>query len=68
MLPERARRQLVDALVESICSETNDDVDHAWVAEARRRAGKLERGEVESRDGERVVAEIEARLQNLGAA
>jgi len=64
-LPDGDRRRVAEALLQSVGPETAEEIETAWVEEARRRAGALERGEIESRDGDAVVAELEAKY--LGA-
>ena len=60
-LPDDERRRIAEALLDSMPPETADEIEMAWLVEARRRAGELERGEVVARDGDAVVAELEAK-------
>ncbi len=63
-LPEEDRRRVAKALLESVPTETPEEIEAAWVAEAVRRAGELERGEVEALDGETVLNDLKARFQS----
>jgi len=45
--------------------ETADEIELAWLEEARRRADRLERGQVRAKDGETVLAELEAKLRGI---
>lgn len=47
--------------------ETVDEIETAWLEEARRRAGQLECGEIESRAGEAELAALEAKLRSIRA-
>lgn len=62
-LPDDERRRIAEALLDSMPPETADEIEMARLVEARRRAGELERGEVVARDGDAVVAELEAKLR-----
>ena len=63
-LPVDERRRVTEALLDATPAETDEEIAAAWVEEARRRAGCLERGEEEALDGEDALAEIEARLRS----
>ena len=45
--------------------ETADEIERAWLHEAQRRAGQLERGDVKARDGASVLADLEAKLWRM---
>lgn len=64
-LPEDDRRRVAEALLDAMPPETADEIEMAWLEEARRRAGRLECGEVRARDGEQVLAELEAKLRGI---
>jgi hypothetical protein len=64
-LPDDDRRRIAEALLDSMPPETADEIELAWIEEARQRAGRLERGEVVARDGDAVTAEIEAKLRGV---
>ena len=55
-LPNMELRRVVEALLDSMPPETVDEIELAWLEEARQRAGRLERGEEEARDGEQALA------------
>lgn len=61
-LPDGQRRRLVEALLDSILPESPEEIELAWVEEARRRAERLELGQSRARDGEMVLREIAAKL------
>jgi hypothetical protein len=61
-LPDLQRRQIVEALLDSIAPERSEEIESAWVEEARRRAERLELGQSRARDGEMVLREIAAKL------
>ena len=64
-LPEHDRRRVAEALLDAMPPETADEIEMAWLEEARRRAGRLERGEIQARDGEQVLAQLEAKLRGI---
>lgn len=66
-LPDDERRRVVEALLDAMPPETADEIEAAWLEEARRRAGRLERGEIEARDGEAVLTALEAKLRSIHA-
>jgi putative addiction module component (TIGR02574 family) len=61
-LPNEERRRVAEALLDSIPSETADEIEAAWVAEARRRADESERGRVDAVDGDAALRELKARF------
>ena len=67
-LPDEDRRQIAEALLDTMPPETLDEIEDAWEEAARQRAGRLERGEVQARDGDEVVAELQAKLQTTRAS
>jgi hypothetical protein len=64
-LPEGERRRVVEALLDAMPPETVDEIETAWLEEARSRAGQLERGEIESRAGEAELAALEMKLKSI---
>ncbi len=63
-LPDEERRRVAELLLDTVSTDTPEEIEAAWVAEAVRRAGELERGEVEALDGESVLAELKAKFQS----
>lgn len=61
-LPDVQRRRLIEALLDSMVTESPEEIESAWVEEARRRAERLELGQTRARDGELVLREIAAKL------
>jgi hypothetical protein len=66
-LPDGERRRVVEALLDTMPPETADEIELAWLEEARERAGRLERGEVVARDGDEALAALEAKLRGIHA-
>jgi hypothetical protein len=66
-LPNTERRRVAEAILDSMPPETVDEIELAWLEEARRRAGRLERGEDEARDGDQALAALEAKLRGIHA-
>ena len=64
-LPQDERRRVAEAVLDTMPPETADEIEMAWLEEARQRAGRLERGEIEARDGDAVLASLEAKLRNM---
>ncbi len=54
------RSRLVDMLLESLHEEPLGEVQAAWDEEAERRLAAYDRGEVQSIDGEEVLAKAHA--------
>lgn len=63
-LPDDERRRIAELLLDSVSTDSTEEIEAAWVAEAVRRAEQLERGEVEALDGETVLAELKAKFQS----
>ena len=63
-LPDDERRRIAELLLDSVSTDSAEAIEAAWVAEALRRAGELERGEVEALDGESALKDLKAKLQN----
>ncbi len=57
-LPERERADLIGALVDSLDTDVDADVEEAWCREIERRAGELDSGAVESVPWEVVKARL----------
>lgn len=64
-LPDDERLRIAEALLDTMPPETADEIEMAWLEEARRRAGRLERGEIEARDGETILASLDAKLRGI---
>jgi hypothetical protein len=64
-LPEEERRRVAEALLDAMPPETADEIERAWLDEAQRRAGRLERGEIAARDGDAILASLEAKLRSI---
>jgi Cdc6-like AAA superfamily ATPase len=65
-LAETDRRQVGEALLDSVPPEAEEEIEAAWIEEAKRRADEIERGEAVTRDGKLVVAEILASFTASG--
>jgi putative addiction module component (TIGR02574 family) len=65
-LPDGERRRIAELLLDSISTDSTEEIEAAWVAEAVRRADELERGEVEALDGESVLKDLKAKFQSAG--
>ena len=63
-LPDDERRRIAEVLLDSISTDSTEEIEAAWVAEAVRRADELERGEVEALDGESVLKDLKAKFQS----
>lgn len=61
-LPDEERRRVAELLLDSVATDTTEEIEAAWVSEAVRRAGELERGEVEALDAETVLTELRAKF------
>ncbi|NJK32592.1 MAG: addiction module protein [Deltaproteobacteria bacterium] len=55
------RQRLTEALIDSMPPESVDEIERAWSEEALHRAGQLERGEIQARDGETAFRELMAK-------
>jgi hypothetical protein len=64
-LPEDERRVVAERPLDTVLRDDPEDVAQAWTDEAVRRAGALERGEVEALDGESAIAGLEAKLRAI---
>ena len=63
-LPDDERRRIAELLLDSISTDSTEEIEAAWVTEAVRRADELERGEVEALDGESVLEGLKAKFQS----
>jgi hypothetical protein len=63
-LPDDQRRRIAELLFDSVSTDTAEEIETAWVAEAVRRADELERGEAEALDGESVLQDLKAKFQS----
>lgn len=59
------RAQLLDALEYSLLTESEKADRDVWVKELERRVAEVESGEVETIDGEQVMAEARAMLRDM---
>jgi hypothetical protein len=66
-LTDDERRCVAEALLDAMPPETADAIEAAWLEQARQRAGRVEHGEVEPRDGESALAALEAKLRRIHA-
>lgn len=63
-LPEDERRRVAELLLDSVSTDTTEEIRAAWAAEAIRRAEALERGDSRAVDGESALAAVRARLRD----
>lgn len=63
-LPDDDRRRIAELLLDSISTDSTEEIEAAWVAEAVRRADELERAEVEALDGESVLEDLKTKFQS----
>jgi hypothetical protein len=61
-LPAEQRALLVDVLIQSLNLPLNEDVDHAWVVEAKKRWRELNEGKVLAIPADKVLDEIRKRF------
>lgn len=61
-LSETERAELALAMIESLDGPPDPDVEEAWRIEIDRRAGQIERGEVQLIPGDEVFARLRRRL------
>lgn len=61
-LPDDERRRIAELLLDSVSTETTEEIEAAWVAEAVRRANELERGEAQALDGRAVLSDLKAKF------
>jgi hypothetical protein len=66
-LPEQDRRRVAEALLDTMRPEDAAQIEAAWLEEAQRRADRLERGEIEAREGDATLAALEGRLRAIHA-
>jgi len=64
-LPEEERRVVAERLLDTLLRDDPEAVAQAWTDEAIRRAGALERGEVNALDGPTAIAALEAKLRAI---
>jgi putative addiction module component (TIGR02574 family) len=64
-LPERERRQITEALLDSM-SEPSEE-DEAWLDEVERRIEQARTGEAPSLDGDEVIARLRDKLRSIHA-
>ena len=61
-LPVEIRLQLVEKLLESL-NPSNKDMDKLWATEVERRIAEIDRGEVETVQGDDVFRKLNDRLK-----
>lgn len=62
-LSDDERRRVAEALLDAMPPETAEEIERAWLDEARRRAGRIERDEVRAQDGEEALIALETKLR-----
>lgn len=60
-LPQEARAELADRLLESLDDSDQDEIDARWTREAEDRAAAYERGEISAIPGDEVFASLKFR-------
>ena len=63
LLRPEDRADLIRALIVELDGPADDDVDGAWLKEAQRRYQEVVEGKVQAVPGERVFANLRARLK-----
>ena len=61
------RAQLIDALLQSLDSSHQAEIDQAWLKESIDRLSAYQRGEIKAIDGEMVLSQLKDKLQFLPA-
>lgn len=61
-LSEAERAELALSIIESLDAAADSGVEEAWRLEIERRAGEVERGQVELIPGDRVFKQLRRRL------
>ncbi|MFV8751808.1 addiction module protein [Nannocystaceae bacterium ST9] len=65
-LPEAERAELVAILADSIGDGSSpEEVEASWLAEAKRRAAAIERGELGLVDSDEMMARLRARVRQV---
>jgi hypothetical protein len=64
-LPERERRQITEALIDSMLEPF--DEDEAWLDELEQRIERARTGEAPSLDGDEVIARLRDKLRSVRA-
>ena len=64
-LPEDDRRRVAERLLDTISREPAEEIERVWNEEAARRAGTLERREVQALDGEESLRALEEKLRSI---
>lgn len=63
-LPEDERAQLAAILTDSVGDGSSpEEIEAAWIAEAKRRSVAIERGEMELVDSDEMMARLRARVR-----
>jgi putative addiction module component (TIGR02574 family) len=66
-LPPHEREMLIDSLEESLDEGTADEIEAAWIAEAKRRLADIERGDVTPVSAESALAMMDAAIERARA-
>jgi hypothetical protein len=61
-LPSESRALLADKLVESLDKAALSHIDHAWLAEAKRRRDEVRSGEVQTMPGDEALGNLRRSL------
>lgn len=66
-LPNHEREVLIDSLEESLDEGTPEEIEAAWIAEAKRRLADIERGDVMPVSAESTLAVMDAAIERARA-
>jgi putative addiction module component (TIGR02574 family) len=61
-LPSESRALLADKLVESLDNAALSRIDHAWLAEAKRRRDEVRSGRIQTIPGDEALAKVRREL------
>ncbi len=65
-LPTESRARLADMLVESLDAADLTQLDHLWIAEAKRRRDEVRAGDTETISGEEALRSVRDSLSRRG--
>jgi len=63
-LPGDDRCRIAELLLDSVSTDTTEEMEAAWAVEAVRRADELERGDAKALDGESFLEDLKAKFQS----